>query len=521
MNRAPFSRFSFPVLALLGALLGFSLARAAHAVEPPRALWFHQVRVFDGKSVLPVADVLVVDGRIAALGPEVKAPSDAVKIDGHGKTLLPGLIDSHTHIFPGALQQALAFGVTTELDMFSDPKVDEQMREEQSQGLGLDRADLRSSGILATAPKGHGTEYGFEIPTLSSPTEAQAFVDARIEEGSDYIKIVYDDGSPYGFHTPTLSPETLKAVIAAAHKRGKLAIVHIGSLAGAKEAIGDGADGLAHLFVDRAPDADFGRFAADHHAFVVPTLTVLESLAVRPSGAGLAKDPRVTPYIPSAFLGNLEKSFSLKSAPPMHYEGAEEAVRQLKAAGVPLLAGSDAPNPGTAHGVSLHRELELLVKAGLTPVEALTAATSTPARIFGLADRGRIAQGLRADLLLVTGDPTKDIGATLDIAGIWKAGVPFDRKAYRASLESEKIAVTQPPAGSESAIVSDFNDGTTKTAYGSGWQITTDQLMDGKSTAEMEVVPVNAGNAGWWRSTISGCGEGVGAYRKRAVRAVG
>jgi imidazolonepropionase-like amidohydrolase len=486
------SLFRFFACGLLNALLGASLTNAA---EAPRALWFHQVRVFDGKSVLPAADVLVVDGRIAAFGPEVKAPSDAVKIDGHGKTLLPGLIDSHTHIFPGALQQALAFGITTELDMFSDPKVDEELREEQSQGKGLDRADLRSSGILATAPKGHGTEYGFAIPTLASPAEAQAFVDARLEEGSDYIKIVYDDGSTYGLHIPTLSPETLKAVIAAAHKRGKLAIVHIGSLSDAREAIGDGADGLAHLFVDRAPDPELGRFVAAHHAFVVPTLTVLESIAVRPSGAGLAKDPRVVPYIPAAFLGNLEKSFGLKNAPPMHYEGAEEAVRQLKAAGVPLLAGSDAPNPGTAHGVSLHRELELLVKAGLTPVEALTAATSTPARIFGLADRGRIAAGLRADLLLVTGDPTKDISATLDIAGIWKAGVPFDRKAYRASLESEKIAVAQPPAGAEGAIVSDFNDGTTKTAYGSGWQITTDQLLGGKSTAKMEVVPVNPGNA--------------------------
>jgi imidazolonepropionase-like amidohydrolase len=489
MNR----RTSF---ALLGALLGISLATAAHAAEPPRALWFHQVRVFDGKSVLPVADVLVVDGRIAALGPEVKAPGDAVKIDGHGKTLLPGLIDSHTHIFPGALKQALAFGVTTELDMFSDPKADEELREEQSQGKGLDRADLRSSGVLVTAPKGHGTEYGFAIPTLASPAEAQAFVDARIEEGSDYIKIVYDDGSTYGFHTPTLSPETLKAVIAAAHKRGKLAIVHIGTLAGAREAIGDGADGLAHLFVDRAPDAEFGRFVAAHHAFVVPTLTVLESIAVRPSGAALAKDPRVAPYVPAAFLSNLDKSFSLKNAPPMHYEGAEEAVRQLKAAAVPLLAGSDAPNPGTAHGVSLHRELELLVKAGLTPTEALAAATSTPARIFGLADRGRIAEGLRADLLLVNGDPTKDIGATVDIAGIWKAGVPFDRKAYRASLEGERLAATQAPAGSEGGIVSDFNDGTTKTAFGSGWQITTDQMLGGKSTAKMEVVPVDPGKPG-------------------------
>src|SRR5262249_44113903 len=110
---------------LLGALL---LATApAGAADAPRAPWFQQVRGFDGKTVLPRAAVLAIPGRIARIagtGPEVKAPADAVRIDGRGKTLLPGLIDAHTHVFPGALEQALAFGVTTELDMMSDPKVD-------------------------------------------------------------------------------------------------------------------------------------------------------------------------------------------------------------------------------------------------------------------------------------------------------------------------------------------------------------------------------------------------------------
>ena len=87
-------------------------------------------------------------------------------------------------------------------------------------------------------------------------------------------------------------------------------------------------------------------------------------------------------------------------------------MRQLKAANVLILAVTDAPNPGTMHGASIHRELELLVQAGLTPLEALASATSVPAAIFGLADRGRIAPALRADLLLVQGDPTADIQAT-------------------------------------------------------------------------------------------------------------
>jgi len=368
------------------------------------------------------------------------------------------------------------------------------MRDEQLHDQGQDRADLRSAGILVTAPKGHGTEYGVEIPTLSGPAEAQAFVDTRIAEGSDYIKIVYDDGSTYGFKTPTLSPETLKAVIAAAHKRDKLAVVHIGSLAQAREAIADGADGLAHLFVDRAPDPDFGRFVAEHHAFVVPTLTVLESVAVAPSGAGLAKDARLSPYIPAIFAANLTRGFNFKGGPPMSYPAAEASVQQLKAAGAPILAGTDAPNPGTAHGISMHRELELLVKAGLTPAEALAAATSAPAKAFGLADRGRISQGLRADLLLVSGDPTKDILATRDIVGIWKQGVPFNRAAYKASLDAARVAAAQAPPGAESGLVSDFNDGTAKAAFGIGWVVSTDQLIGGKSTAKMAVVP--AGTSG-------------------------
>ncbi len=94
----------------------------------------------------------------------------------------------------------------------------------------------------------------------------------------------------------------------------------------------------------------------------------------------------------------------------------------MRDAGVPILAGTDAPAPGSWNGASLHQELELLVKAGLSPSEALSAATSVPARTFGLKDRGLIAPGLRADLVLVHGDPTRDITSTRDIVAVWKAG---------------------------------------------------------------------------------------------------
>ena len=167
-----------------------------------------------------------------------------------------------------------------------------------------------------------------------------------------------------------------------------MTVVHIATLAGARDAIDAGADGLAHIFNDVAPDPEFGRFVAAHHAFVVPTLSVNESAAGVPSGASLTTDARLQPYLSASEMENLKGSFPARPGAPHNIDNASAAVRQLKAAGVPILAGTDAPNPGTAHGASIHRELELLVKAGLTPVEALTAATSTPARMFHL-DRSR------------------------------------------------------------------------------------------------------------------------------------
>jgi imidazolonepropionase-like amidohydrolase len=117
---------------------------------------------------------------------------------------------------------------------------------------------------------------------------------------------------------------------------------------------------------------------------------------------------------------------NLKKFRAMRREGGDQveydALMAFHRAGVTILAGSDAPNGGTTEGASVHLELELLVEAGLTPVEALRAATFSPARAFGLQDRGRIAEGLKADLLLVEGKPDQNITDTRKIAQIWKAG---------------------------------------------------------------------------------------------------
>jgi imidazolonepropionase-like amidohydrolase len=136
------------------------------------------------------------------------------------------------------------------------------------------------------------------------------------------------------------------------------------------------------------------------------------------------------------------------------YARAEENVGRLVDAGVTMLAGTDAPNPGTVFGASLHRELELLVRCGMTPAQALSAATTAPASVFNLADRGRIAPGQRADLVLVTGDPLTDVTATRAIEWIWRAGVPCDRRAPDASAaETEEVDAFYAQVGKAVAAV--------------------------------------------------------------------
>ncbi|MGH7563333.1 MAG: CIA30 family protein [Gemmatimonadota bacterium] len=497
----------------MGRPFRISLALAATALGLPvpavaqEAFAFQNVRVFDGERVIDQATVVVENGTIVDVGPDAGIPEGAEVIDGAGRMLLPGLIDAHTHTFDAAqLRQALAFGVTTQLDQVTDAGFARQMRSEQKAGGGAGRADLFSAGFPVTAPGGHGTQFFPDAPTISGPEGAQAFVDERLAEGSDWIKIIIDDGRAYGISFPTISEETLGAAILAAHARDEIAVVHIGTRADARTAIRLGADGLVHLFTDSVPESGFGEFVAGEGAFVIPTLTVLEGVSGKPSGAGLVDDPRLGPFLEPAVAANLGRAFPVRPDRQPDYQAGVEAARQLDQAGVPILAGSDAPNPGTTHGASLHREMELLVEAGLEPVEALVAATSAPAEGFGLDDRGRIAPGLRADLVLVEGDPTQDIRATRAIEGVWKAGVRFDRDAYREKVATQLVeAATQkaapPPPGSESGLVSDFDgavdSGEPEAEFGSGWAVSTDAMMQGKSTAEMKMVEGGAeGSAG-------------------------
>jgi imidazolonepropionase-like amidohydrolase len=340
------------------------------------------VRVFDGNNIREPGTV-VIDGEYIG-EPD---PIDALEVDAKGGILLPGLIDAHIHLHgPENLVELARHGVTTALDMGTWPNtLLDSLREQENM------TDIRACGVPATAPG----SFHSHIPTLpkealvSSPVEAMEFVANRVSEGADYIKVIADIPGP--------DQASLDALVTAAHEQGRIVIAHAVSSAATRMAQDAGADVITHVPLDQVMnEAQVSRMVAAKR-FSVPTLAMMEEVA-----KGRSRDQS-------------------------DYNCARATVTALYQAGVPILAGTDAnAAPGIpaniAHGPSLHHELELLVDAGLSTIDALRAATSLPAEHFNLVDRGVIEIGRRADLVLLSEDPVRDIRATRSIQKVWIAG---------------------------------------------------------------------------------------------------
>ncbi len=355
------------------------------------------VRVFNGRQLLPPGTVVIQAGRISGA---LKSSGAAQVIDGEGGVLLPGLIDAHVHLRDRrTLEQLATFGVTTALDMACAPP---ELVSSLRGALGL--TDIRSAGTPAVAPGSPHSHIPVVGPRglIAGADQARQFVADRVAEGSDYIKIIV--GNP----APSHDQATLDALVAAAREYGKLSVAHALSQAAVEMAQRAGVTVLTHVPLDQALDQAAAAGAVAAGRVLIPTLAMMEGVA-RPAAAG------------------------------RDYAAARASVTVMYHAGVPILAGTDANDEAAgpamiSHGSSLHHELELLVEAGLTAVDALRAATSRPARYFGLADRGVIEAGRRADLVLIDRDPLRDITATRSIRRIWCGGAevqPNHRLALR------------------------------------------------------------------------------------------
>jgi len=403
-------------------------------VSPSKATTVVNARVFDGARLRSWTSVRFADGIVTDCATGSTAQDGDEVIDADGGTILPGLIDSHVHLLPGALSQALIFGVTTVLDMFSKPAVVAVAK--QQAGTRSEVADVRSVGIGATAPGGHPSMMYAPFPTLTGPEQAERFVADRVAEGSDYLKIFSGTSGRW----PSLDPDTITALTVAAHSRGLVVIAHISSVAGVREVVSAGVDVIAHVPVDGELDKALAQRVAAAGIVVGPTLATIENVLGEPGGAAVAGDPRIAEILEDSWARRLTSGAAGRRQGMPPYSRAEENVGRLLDAGVTILAGTDAPNPGTVFGASLHREMELLVRCGMTPAQALAAATAAPASVFNLDDRGRIAPGQRADFILASGDPLTDITATRAIDRIWRAGVLCDRRASVASAaETEEV----------------------------------------------------------------------------------
>lgn len=450
-NRKAAARRAAPCGRLLAALVATLAAATATgfqtqsadaapstvAVPAPKATLFDNVRVFDGDRLLGTRDVLIQDGVIVRIAHHIPQPSHCNRIEGKGLTLLPGLMDAHVHVIPSGPADAARFGVTTVFDLYTlvEPGKLAGWRRRRSSLLQSNEADVWSAGAGVTPPGGHPTEMMTDLPAgsptvpLLGPTDdPAAFVAARVREGSDFIKVIEDDGRRHpGDHAflKSFGPQREVAVIKAAKATGLRVLIHVQQADAARIAVDAGVDALAHAVADRVPTPSEIASMARHKTVLIPTLAVYSGLAGTGFSSRLAAQPTVTSSL-TAFQ-KMMLNIVLPKPDPSQFAVAMAHTRAAHRAGVTILAGTDAPNPTTAFGISLHQEMELLVQAGLTPSEAISAASGNVARFFGTSDRGKIAVGLRADLLLVRGDPTKDISASRNIAGVWKNGYLIPR----------------------------------------------------------------------------------------------
>jgi len=384
-------------------------------------------RYYDGTSdrLMGPTRILVLDGTIRAMGPDVQAPPDAQRIDLEGMTILPGFIDCHTHLsylwrdttaapnflpdylgsptlvaFEAARNARITLdaGFTTVREMGCLDGADRALAEAVRRGLIVGPRIVTAGALYPPSGGGRGDIQWPADGTVRDAASIVARTRDYIGDGCDWIKI-YATGGTYDDTTgaPLFTSAEISGVVAVAHPRGRWVAAHAMGLEGARRAIAAGVRSIEHG--SRLDDAA-AREMARRHIFLVPTLYHLEWYQVHGNQLG---------YGP----GYAERLAALTRI-------QLESLGKARKAGVDIACGSDAVY--TMHGQNA-REIVWLTRAGLTPIEALKAATGTAARLLGLeTEIGRLAPGMKADIIAVHGDPTKDIALVTRVGFVMAAG---------------------------------------------------------------------------------------------------
>ena len=413
----------------LAILTAAALAGGRGLAEPQRIQAFTGARLFDAAGrTIENATLVVRDGRILAVEAGLATPAGAERVDLDGRFVMPGLVNAHGHV--GATRGLRSepelysrqnvldqlglyarYGVTTVVSLGDDRDEGFRVRDEQ-ETLSLARARLYVAGPVVDA---------------TTPEAARAQVGAIAALKPDWIKIRVDDTLGT---TPKMAPAVYRAVIDEAHKRRLRVAAHLFYLEDARELVAAGVDLVAHSIRDQPVDAALVSALAARGTCLVPTLTrELSAFAYAEEPAFFA-DPFFLKEADTAVVAELrspERRERMRANPASarYREALRTASLNLKAlvaGGAPIAFGTDTGPPARFQGYFEHEELRLMVEAGLTPTQALVAATSGAARCMGLPSVGRLEPGAWADFLVLRADPLADIRNTKSLESVWIAG---------------------------------------------------------------------------------------------------
>jgi imidazolonepropionase-like amidohydrolase len=414
----------------------------------------------DGSLAIENAALLVERGAITRIGRmgEIALPAGGTRVDLTGKTVIPAIISTHVH--PGFqkgvtylaenftretilddLNRALYFGVSTVMSLgIETGEVMFQIRADQAEGrVGGARLLLAGRGIGApNAGPGNSiySSFTYEVSTVDQIRRA---VREQAARKVDIIKIWVDDR---GGRAPRLPIPLALAAIDEAHKQGLKIAAHIFYHDDAVALADAGIDAFAHLVRDREMSDALITSMIAHNVYVMPTLNAPERGAHgsppawvdEPYLAGLLSDtvpPEVVVRIRNSFFGRDASELVRRQE---GYAILQRSLAKLAAAGAQIILGPDTGLEDQIFGYAEQKELGLMVEAGMTPSQAIVAATSRAAQFIGLPDRGVLAPGKRADLLVLEANPLEDIRNTRRIAKLYLAGTEVDRAALKASL---------------------------------------------------------------------------------------